>query len=353
MTRAPDVRRGAIVGFGNVAAHGHLPGWRARRDFEIVAVVDPDPARCQLAQQDLPSLRAYSSVEDLLRHESLDFVDIAAPPAFHAAAITAAATAGVHVLCEKPLSTARDEYRTLRAAVDGAGVVLHTIHNWKHSEAFGRVREQVRAGRIGALRSIVFETERNGCSVTTGANWRVDLGVAGGGILVDHGWHAFYLMLDLANERPLRVSAQLDRRRFAASTVEDTVACRIEFPSLVGEVHLTWAADARRTRWRITGDAGELVVDEDQLILRRIGDVEEIQTLAASLSAGSHHPDWFGGVIDEFRRALDDPTAGADNRNEAELCVLLLTQAYRSGAQDGTTLAIPSARELGHEVAAA
>jgi L-seryl-tRNA(Ser) seleniumtransferase len=56
----------------------------------------------------------------------LDFVDIATPPAFHAPAIISAAQAGVHVLCEKPVTTSVQEYRAVREAIRRTGVVLHT-----------------------------------------------------------------------------------------------------------------------------------------------------------------------------------------------------------------------------------
>ena len=98
-------RQGAVIGFGNVAAHGHLPQWRARTDFRIVAVADSDPQRRALAQELIPGVRTYGETTTLLRRERLDFVDIATPPAFHAPAILAAAEAGVHVLCEKPMCT--------------------------------------------------------------------------------------------------------------------------------------------------------------------------------------------------------------------------------------------------------
>lgn len=340
MNAENNVRRGAIIGFGNVAANGHLPGWKTRSDFEIVAVVDSDGERRALAADAIPGARTYADVETLLQREHLDFVDIATPPVFHPAAITAAAKAGVHVLCEKPLTTSLPDYVELRHAVERAGIVLHTIHNWKYSEAFALTRRVVAAGELGGLRSIVFDTARNGCSVATRENWRVDAAVAGGGILVDHGWHAFYLMLALAQERPQRIRAALERRRYVDAAVEDTVTCAVDFPTLLGEIRLTWAADERRTRWQLSGDAGELAIDDDRVVLRVRG-TEHVQRLASPLSAGSHHPDWFGGVIDEFRRAIDDPAARQSNRAEAELCVLMLSLAYTSGAQNARPLPIP------------
>lgn len=342
MTADPHTapRRGGIIGFGNVAAHGHLPGWRDAGGFEISAVADPDPARRALAGELIPGVRTYAESDELLQRERLDFVDIATPPAGHAPAITAAAAAGVHVLCEKPLTTSWDEYVALRDATRRAGIVLHTVHNWKYSEAFRVVSELLADGALGALTAISFDTARNGCAAATADNWRVRASVAGGGILVDHGWHAFYLLLALAQERPLRVRATLERRRYVDAEVEDTALCAVDFPSLAAEIRLTWAASERHTRWQLVGRDGELTIDDDRLVLH--GRTEHTRRLTTALSAGSHHPDWFSGVITEFGRALDDPTGQAANRAEAELCVLMLNLAYASGAQQSRTLDIPA-----------
>jgi len=335
------LRTGAIVGFGNVALHGHLPSWRARSDFRIVAVSDPDPQRRALAADVIPGVRTYAGVDDLLDRERLDFIDIASPPVFHAPAIIAAARSGTHVLCEKPLTTSLPEYRDIRAAAARAGVLLYTVHNWKYSGAFRVARERVMDGSLGTLTAIRFDTARNGCSVATDANWRVDAAVAGGGILVDHGWHAFYLLLGLANERPARIRATLERRRYADAGVEDTALCTIDFPSLVGEIHLTWAASTRRTCWQLTGDGGQLTIDDDRVELRREGSCRS-ERLGTALSAGSHHPEWFASVIEAFRQELDDPTVRGTNQAEAELCLLMLTLAYASGAQGSRPLDIPA-----------
>jgi predicted dehydrogenase len=329
------LRHGAIIGFGNVAANGHLPGWREQSDFEIVAVSDPDAQRRALAESLQPGVRTYASADELLRCERLDFVDIAAPPSLHAPLIAAAAQAGVHVLCEKPLTASLQDYRAIQPAVRGAGIVLHTVHNWKYSEAFRAVQRVVAEGALGVLTAISFDTERNGCAAATGDNWRVHAAVAGGGILVDHGWHAFYMMLALANEPPQRIHASLERRRYVDAEVEDTAACTVDFPSLTGEIRLTWAAAERRTRWRVTGNEGELLVDDDRLVIRGKR-AEHVQRLSTALSAGSHHPEWFAGVIDSFRRELDEPAVRGTNQTEAEWCLLLLSLAYASGAQGGT-----------------
>ncbi|HXQ20595.1 MAG TPA: Gfo/Idh/MocA family oxidoreductase [Candidatus Acidoferrales bacterium] len=341
MTSARD---GAIIGFGNVAAHGHLPGWRERSDFRIVAVSDCDPQRRALAEQLIPGVRTYADSAALLRRERLDFVDIATPPAQHTAAVLAAANAGVHVLCEKPLTTSWKEYRAVRAAVQRAGVVLYTVDNWKYSEAFRVAREMLAGGALGALHAISFDTARNGCATATGDNWRVRASIAGGGILVDHGWHAFYLLLALANQSPQRIRATLERHRYVDAEVEDTALCAVDFPSLTAEIRLTWAASERHTSWHLQGDDGQLRIDDDELVIQA-KDAYRSRRLATALSAGSHHPEWFAGVVDSFRRELDEPSVRGTNQAEAEWCLLMLGLAYASDAQDSRPLAVPERSE--------
>jgi predicted dehydrogenase len=341
MTRPRD---GAIIGFGNVAANGHLPVWRVRTDFRVVAVADSDPARRALAENLLPGIRTYAHHDDLLQRERLDFVDIATPPALHAPAIVAAARAGVHVLCEKPVTASLDEYRSLRGVVRQAGVVLHTVHNWKYSEAFRTVQELLAGGSLGRLNTISFDTARNGCASSSSDNWRIRAAVAGGGILVDHGWHTFYLLLALANEHPSRIRAALARRRYVDAEVEDTALCAIDFPSLAAEIRLTWAATERRTRWRFVGNDGELLIDDDQVVMQGKNG-RHTQRLTTALSAGSHHPEWFDGVVDSFRNELDDPETRGTNQAEAEWCLLMLDLAYASDARNSRPMDVPQPGE--------
>ncbi len=342
-------RRTAVLGFGHVAEHGHLPAWRARADIDLVAVADPDAGRRAVAARLLPAARVYADAAELLARETLDAVDIAAPPAQHAALAVAAARAGCHILCEKPLATRLTDFRAMRDAAQAAAVALCTVHNWQHSAQFIELAALLAAGAIGRTRHVRLETVRAGRAVSVGGEWRGDAAVAGGGILVDHGWHALYLLLGLVGERPQRLEATIERRRDAAAAVEDTATCRFEFPSCSGEIFLTWAGDARRTAWEVRGSAGTVRFADDRGTVERDGTRREL-TFAGSLSEGSHHPDWFGAVIDDFLAEIDDPARRGRNLAEAECCVVLTELAYASGAA-GRALDVP--RALAEAVAAA
>ena len=115
--------KGAFIGFGNVAANGHLPGWRARDDVRIVAATDAAASRREAFLAACPDGRWYETVDDLLAGEKLDFVDICAPPGSHAALIERALDAGLHVLSEKPLVTRVEDAKRIAKAAARAGRV--------------------------------------------------------------------------------------------------------------------------------------------------------------------------------------------------------------------------------------
>lgn len=341
------IRRGALIGFGNVAEKGHLPAWRAREDVQLVAVVDADPGRRTLAARLMSAAHVFDEPSALFDREKIDFVDIATPPALHAPLIVQAARHGCDILCEKPLTTSMVDHRVVTRAVREAGVTLFTVHNWKHSEQFRRVEALVRSGAIGKLRKVRFETIRDGQSVAVGEEWRTRGAIAGGGILVDHGWHTFYLMLELIGEVPQRVRAVTANRRYRDADVEDSVDCAVDFPTSTAEVSLTWAGSERKTSWRIEGDAGSIEILEDRLELRQGAQCEAFQ-LEQSLSAGSHHPEWFSDVIDGFLAEVDGAVPHGANLAEAERCLTLLELAYQSARRGGEPIALPTSEPSAH-----
>ncbi len=335
-------RRGALIGLGNVAVHGHLPGWRARGDCEIVAATDASPARQAECRARLPAARWHDSVESLLAGEALDFVDICTPPSSHAALIEAALARGVHVLCEKPLVGAPEELARLAGLARSADAVLHTVHNWHHAPLVRATDAVIRAGRIGRVREVVWQTLRTQpAAAAAGDGWRVDPAVAGGGVLTDHGWHVSYVIPRWVGEAPVAVSARLETRRHHRFAVEDTATLRLHFRQAVADVVLTWAADSRENRARVIGTAGRIDIEDDTLVVTAEGR-EERRPCPPALSDGSQHPDWFTAVADEFLARVEaraDRAASA-NLEEAAVCVAIECLARESSRRGGERLAL-------------
>jgi predicted dehydrogenase len=332
--------RGAVVGFGNVAIHGHVPTWKTDRHFSILAVCDPDDGQLAVAAELLPEARRYHGIDELLATERLDFVDIATPPATHAELVLKAAGQHVNVLCEKPLALNIEDCNRIRSAASAGHVIVFTNHNWKYAPIFRTAKRVLRRGEIGRITHLELQTLRTrppAGTEGTGA-WRLDPAQAGGGILVDHGWHAFYLALSLLEAEPTAVTARTARRKFLASGVEDTANCTIEFDGTGAEIFLTWAADERRNSARFVGTEGTIEIADRTLVVG-VAERAPVETaFAQPLSAGSYHPDWFAAMLDDFREELYEPKLRGTNFREAETCCRLLDLAYRSSAAGGVRL---------------
>jgi predicted dehydrogenase len=337
--------RGAIVGFGNVAVEGHLPAWRRDKRFTIGAVCDANEARLGLAAELLPAARRYSELGALLDAEKLDFIDVATPPASHAAIVLEALARRVPVLCEKPLTAHPDECNRIRSAASTARAVVFTTHNWKYAPIFRTAKRTLRRGDVGRISHVRLETIRTTPPRDAGESgaWRLDPALAGGGILVDHGWHAFYLARWLLDADPIAVTVQTSSQKFVAAGVEDTARATIEFPGATAEVFLTWAGEERRNTGVLHGEHGTITIADRTLIVAA-RDRPAVETpFAEPLSAGSYHPDWFAAMLDDFCDELHDAKLRGANFREAETCCRLIAAGYRSSAAGGARIALDGA----------
>ncbi len=339
--------RGAIIGLGNVALHGHVPGWLRRRDVEIIAVTDALPTRRAECEATLPGARWYDSVEELLADAPVDFADICTPPSSHAPLIRRALGRGIHVLCEKPLVCSFDEFRSVAQLAEATRRVLYTVHNWHHAPIVRRIWEVVRHGEIGEVTRVVWQTLRTRPAAARdkhSGNWRVDPAVACGGVLTDHGWHVFYILQRWLGERPTSVSARLETRRHAGWPVEDTATVTLTFPRATAHVLLTWAADVRRNWAELAGTQGRIELQDDTLIVKRHGlGRDRHWSFSSSLSDGSHHADWFEPVANQFLAEMTGSTPGGANLAEASLCVALEALVRESSRRAGQALSLSMA----------
>ncbi|NJD67751.1 MAG: Gfo/Idh/MocA family oxidoreductase [candidate division NC10 bacterium] len=342
--------KGAIVGLGNVAVNGHLPGWAGCERARIVAAVDALPSRLAQEQRRLPGARFYPDVSAMLAGESLDFLDVCTPPGTHASLSRLALQHGLHVLCEKPLVLSLDELQLVRRAQADSGRVLYTVHNWRYAPIIVKASDLIRQGRIGAVRRVRWQVRRREPSVvvapvegaagmTMSDNWRLDPAMAGGGILLDHGWHALYIILRWLAQKPRTVAAVLEKRAHPEWPVEDTATVRVDCREATAEIFLTWASSSRDNRAVIEGTRGTIAVDDDILRLTGAGD-EQHWTFESPLSQGSHHPDWFSRVRDDFLSEISGEAPQGTNLAEAALCAQLLSLAKASHGQGGEALAV-------------
>ena len=320
--------KGAIIGFGQAAQHGHWPAYATSGELSIVAVVDRTPERRAVAESLRPSLRTYESLEALASEEAIDFLDICTPPAVHAAPLLTALAQGWHVVCEKPVLLDAAVVDRFRGSAAERRLSVVPVHNWKHAPIVREASARLRTGAIGALERVDIEVER--LRDFTGAdpsrpNWRRDPAIAGGGILMDHGWHAVYLTLHWFGDRPQAIEASFHRP--AADAVEDDADVRLVFGRGEASIRLTWNGTERRNTMRLVGSAGTIALADDRLIQRSAAGAEDVRYPEA-LSAGSHHADWFASLIPEIASSFAEPASSRAAFEESAACLDVIQAAY-------------------------
>ncbi len=339
--------KGAIVGFGFISSKGHLPAYLSREDVRIEAVADVCAPRRALAEKLLPGVRTYATHEELLAKETkLDFVDIATPPCDHARIALDAVNKGLHVLCEKPLTTSVKEALALVEAARSFRRVIFPAHNYKHAPVVKFAKEVIESGKIGTVRAVTLNTFR-----TTHAkgveewrtDWRRDRKTSGGGIAMDHGSHSFYLTFAWLAGLPTHVTAKtltLDKQ----FDTEDNLNCVLTFANGYAHTFLTWTAGVRKVVYSLQGTDGALVIDDDDFELTTGKLSGKPQTQKGSIAShwmDASHSQWFSSLFDQFKKAMADGDFVNRELREAVGCVQIIETCYRSSAEGCRELPLP------------
>ncbi|MBI1895297.1 MAG: Gfo/Idh/MocA family oxidoreductase [Acidobacteria bacterium] len=146
--------RGAIIGCGFFAQF-QIEAWRRMPEVELAAACDLDPGRARAAAP-----RPYTSAEELLRHERVDFVDIATRPDSHLELVSLAVSHGIPVICQKPMAPRWEDCRRMVEAAESAGVPLMIHENWRWQPWYRELARLIAGGAVGTPVAYTFRTRR-------------------------------------------------------------------------------------------------------------------------------------------------------------------------------------------------
>ena len=153
-------------------------------------------------------------------------------------------------------------------------------------------------------------------------DWRKDPAVAGGGVLVDHGWHNLYLMRRLLGPELDLVSTVLQ----PAGAVDEVADLLLRAPGASGAIHLSWRAGERSNSAFVAGEKGTAELRDDVLVVKT-GGVEENVRFPEKLSAGSAHPQWLAAMWPAFAAECAGRGRG-ENLAESAFCLRAIRAAY-------------------------
>jgi len=233
-----------LIGCGNVGVNAHIPAVQANEGMTIVAVADPTPERLQVAA-DAAGLEPgdlHADWQDLLVRDDVDAVIVATPQRFRPEVVIAAATAGKHVLAEKPLALTPAEAQAMIDAARANGVTLATVHNYHFMPVYRDIKEVLDSGEIGqpeisVLNYLGVEDRPGAAAYSPG--WRHRAADSGGGVLMDM-LHVVYLANWFMGGPPLAVSAWVDKRLEGEGDVEDIALVRYVYEHGQALVNMAW-----------------------------------------------------------------------------------------------------------------
>jgi predicted dehydrogenase len=332
-------RRGVLIGAGGGARLAHLPAYAhdatVATRLAIVAAVDS-----RLPPPDLGSLPVFDSLTHCLTQSPADFADVCTPTATHSAMVLDALAHGLHVFCEKPVATSRSDARLLATAARAAGKVLFPCHQYRQNPAWVALRRYLDAGAIGRWHLAEFHVYRpeadRGAGTGAAAPWRGTRAQSLGGVLLDHGTHLLYLLLD-AGGMPERVMAHTATLGHHDYDVEDTAHLWLDYGDRLATVTLTWAGVERENRIRFTGSDGMVEWIGGQLrLVRKNGEVASTD-FTAQLQK-TEYAGWMSRVLAQFADAMDRGESSAGVA-EIEQVATLLEAAYHS-ADEGVAIRV-------------
>jgi hydroxyacylglutathione hydrolase len=327
------VIRVGLAGCGRIVRVAHAPAYRAIADLAtVVAVADPVRASRDRVGDllDVSCDRRHGKVEQLLAAGGIDALVIAAPNAAHRAIVDAAVAAGVPVLVEKPLGRTVEEANAIVAGAADAGVGLAVSHNRLFDPRFALAAGVVRCGDIGTVHTIRLESLASGYWPGTedyDPTWRTRTTAAGGGALLDNGYHLVYLAERFAASPIASVFARIERR--TGLQVDDValLLCR-HADGTTSSLQVGWAsAGGGQPAHEVYGSRGTVAVGRDghAVSIHRGTEWEHRDVLPDD--------EWgFEGLFRATLPALADGRPPPTGPEDAVRVQEVVAAAYRSGA---------------------
>jgi predicted dehydrogenase len=296
MPTEPRLRWG-ILGCARITRRGLIPGIRESARGMLQALGSRDRTTAEAWAREFAVPKAHDGYQAVLDDPDVDAVYIPLPNELHKPWVLAAAAAGKHVLCEKPLARGAEEARVMATECRARGVVLMEAFMWRHQPRTAALRRLVADGAIGELRLV-----RSSFSFPIAAgDWRLDP-ARGGGALWDIGCYGVSTARLFAAAEPELVRSLA---RFGPSGVDLSLTAALRFPGgVLGLIDCSFEQPFRCI-YELVGTRGSIGVPDAYLPpaqpVARVRGTDRDQDLV--FDGGNQ----YAAMVDAFAAAVADP----------------------------------------------
>ncbi|MCO5064467.1 MAG: Gfo/Idh/MocA family oxidoreductase [Rhizobiaceae bacterium] len=262
--------RWGLVGASTIARQFMIDAIRNQPEGAVAAVMSSSADRAATYAKENGIAKGVNTLDALL-DAGVDAVYISTTNELHLEQALAAAKAGKHVLCEKPLALNSADARKIVAACKEAGVVLGTNHHLRNAGAHRAMREAIASGRIGrpvaarVFHSVYLPAHLQG--------WRITKPEAGGGVVLDITVHDADTLRFVLGDDPAEITAITQSSGMASAGLEDGVMCLWRFKSgVIAQSHEGFTTRFAGTGFEVHGTEGSLIA-RDVMTQKPIGTV--------------------------------------------------------------------------------
>ncbi|MDO8433775.1 MAG: Gfo/Idh/MocA family oxidoreductase [Candidatus Binatus sp.] len=201
---------------------------RTEQSVRVVAVADVVPSAAQALASRWQDARAVALAEEIIGDPAIDAVWICMPTAMHREVCIAAARAGKHIFCEKPLAMTTAHASEMAAAIESAGVLAQVGLVMRLSPAYTVIKSMFADPCVGRMLAIMMRDDQDFPTRGVHASaWRNDPSLTAGGTLIEHSVHDFDILRWMFG--PIARVSCVTRNLNGANGVEDSGAIEMEF----------------------------------------------------------------------------------------------------------------------------
>lgn len=292
--------RWGLIGASTIAHEWVIDAIRAVGG-EIVTVMSTSAERGRKYADDHAIPKAVTSLDDLVNDPEVDAVYISTTNELHRDQVFAAAKAGKHILCEKPLATSLDDARAMVKAAKEAGVVMATNHHLRGAATHRAMRDAIAAGRIG--RPLAARVCHAGLLPAHLQGWRLDRPEAGGGVILDITVHDTDALRFVLGDDPAEVIAFGQESGMAKGGLEDAAMGAMRFKSgLIAQFHDGFTTPYAVTGFEVHGSEGSLIARN--CMIQKPGGTVTLRTAAGEEDLTLDHRNLYETTLAAFDAAI-------------------------------------------------
>jgi UDP-N-acetyl-2-amino-2-deoxyglucuronate dehydrogenase len=337
-SRMNEKMKFGIIG-GGVIAPSHAKAIKGNPEAELVAIadIDLDKAGHMAGAYTIPHV--YADYQELLKRDDIDAITVAVPSGYHAEVVIAAAEAGKHVLCEKPLDITADNMTRMIAACRKANVKLGCVFQRRLTPASIVAKQAIDAGKLGKLvLGDAYQKSYRSPQYYKSAGWRGTWAIDGGGALMNQGVHGVDLIQWLMGDvqSVFAYSSALVRE----IEVEDTAVAVVKYKNgAFGVIQGTTSVyPGQETRFELHGEKGTIVFDDTGFKQWKFADVDEAVPQVAPRVSAKNDPTQIANdghflLVDDLIQAIrenrDPMVSGEQGRKSVDL-ILAIYESSRT-----------------------